>query len=405
MKEVAFYWSSKVIYNAGKGGGYHSLLVYRRALMTQFSTTLIHYNELNSKTILDDYVDILLLPTDTFIKKYRRLNQYFKERQPEAIFAFTSLPSTLLFRWMCWLHNSKFIYVRAGGPNYSLKQYYVNVLFFHNENLKALGKNRCEQTFLISNRVDAPEYNVERIAEFKNKHAVSADTLKILRVSRVNQAYLPVFMATIRQHETLLRQGKKVLTHLIGVVQDTNAYQTIQKAIENVDGIGLFTEDYYTDNTKELIPFYDVVVGIGRGFWEGVAYDKLVVGFAENVPLPVLVTQDNIDTFLEYNCSPRVKLDRYVTYADVVDKPDNSYGWTEYKGVLQQTFDLHFSSVNLASKLTSVIERSAPESIWELFKSLRLVYTTKLRAIVGGIKNQLIDNKGATPDKPRHRRL
>ena len=389
MKEIAFYWSSKVIYNSGKGGGYFSLLVYRNALASQYTTTLIHYNELDRHTVLDDSVDILLLPTDTFISKYRQLDQYFRTKQPEGLLAFTSMPSTLLFRWMCWLHKSKFIYVRAGGPNYSLKQHYSNVLFFHKENQQALGGKKCGRSFLISNRVDPPQYNAARIEDFKSRHAIPADTLKVLRVSRVNQPYLPTFMAAIRQHEALLQRGTPVVTHLIGVVQNDEAYQTIKEAIQGIEGVELFTDDYYTVNTKELIPFYDVVIGIGRGFWEGVAYRKIVVGYASNVPLPVLITEDNIERFREYNCSPRVTLEQYVTYVEATDGLSKEPDWPEYQRILRRTFDEHFSSASLSSKLAKAIKESDSESLLKIVRSVYQVYRTYTVAMLSRLKHKI----------------
>lgn len=382
MENVAFYYSSKIGVNTGKGGAYYSLIAYRQELAKEYGTSLIHYKELNSETVLDDSTDVLLLPGYTFKQTYKILTKYFKENKPVAMFSFSGMPATLLLRWFCLLHHCKYIYVRAGGHNYELSQYFTNTIFYHKESFEFCQGERSQNTFILSNRVDTPKLNEQRVTAFTNEHPVPLDTLKILRVSRINNAYLPTFIAAVNQHKLLLQKGIKAVTHLIGFEEDAAAAEVIRKAIEGVEDIQLYTHDHYVINTKELIPFYDIVIGIGRGFWEGVACNKMVLGYAKNSTLPVLVTAQNIDVFMEFNCSARVELNSFDNFVDHLATYTDAKANASYKSVLKQAFDDHYSSEFLLNKLKDVIAKSGNETYVKFYKNFDEVFVKQKKANV-----------------------
>lgn len=388
MENVGFYYSSKKGVNTGMGGAYYSLLVYKKELETKYDTTVIHYNELDY-TVIDKQTNILLKKSESFTERYKSLESYFKNK-PVAVFSFSGMQETILLRWFCYIYNCKYIYVRAGGYNYRLKQYYINCIFFHNENMQFCKGKYCENTFLVSNRIDPPILNESRISMFKEKHNLSDKTLKILRVSRVNKSNLPTFIATINQHVELLQKGLDVVSHLIGFEEDIESGIIIREKIKGIKGIHFFSDEYYTINTKELIPYYDVVIGIGRGFWEAVACNKVVLGFSQNSFLPVLINEENLEVFKEFNFSTRVKLSSYTTFVDNHTISSSNEKSEEYRALLKQCFVKDYSSESLFTKLEEIIFRSSKENLYKIVMSYLEFYFDKTKYFS---RNQLIKLK------------
>ncbi|MVN92787.1 glycosyltransferase family protein [Mucilaginibacter aquatilis] len=391
MSNVAFYFSSVVGINTGKGGAYYSLLTYRNELQREYGTQVIHYNELSHPTVIDAETDVLLKPAQSFTEKYNELWKYFKEYRPEAIFSFSQKSLTLLLRWFCLIYGCKFIYVRAGGGNYKLTQFFNNIIFYSNENMEFCKGKQVKNSYLVSNRVEVPQPNNQRVSQFTTANPAEADSLKILRVSRINFKYLQTFISAINQHKRFKEMGINVVTHLIGYEEDAKAAEEIKKQIEGVEGIKLFTDAEHTSNTQELIPYYDIVIGIGRGFWEAVAYGKLVLGFASNSEVPVLVTPQNIDTFIKYNFSDRVKLDSFETFVDAYPKFNSNEFTDSYINDLRTVFDEHYSSAFLVQKLKKVIADSHKEDFMSLANSCmvidnRVEFKQGIKKIIKGTK-------------------
>ncbi len=391
MENLTIFFSSRSNVNTGKGGAYFSLIVYKKILSNAYSPKLIHLNALMHKTVIDEETDLLLSPLDSNNQNYRKLKTYFKEVKPVVFISFSNHPLILYVRWLCLINKCKFIYVKAGGPNYHLEQFYKNVIFFSKENylfcegssyVKAF-RSRYVKAFIISNRINPFVINEKRLLDLQSIHTYPTNNvIKILRVSRLNKTYLPVFLATINLHKCLQDRGIAVMTHLIGYEEDKSITSAIKNAIGATQGITLYTEDYYTHNSKELIPLYDIIVGIGRGFWEGVACDKFTLGYTNNADIPVLVTKDNIEIFKEYNFSTRVNLPEADTFIDNISIFTSLSNRMNYIKFLKNEFDESYSTTTLKQKLEKALNESEYETLGLLVKSMIFViYTTTKNSI------------------------
>ena len=381
MRNISLFYSSKEGGNTGKGGAYFSLLAYKNELIKEYDVKIIHDNELKT-TVLDGYEDIKLLKSQTLLVKVKVLAKYFKKNRPLAFFSFSGRILTIYIRFFCFLYGTKYIYIKAGGPNGQIRQYFQNTIFYNEENLKNSEKKRNLNSFLLSNRVESPIQNRIRVENFFIKHETKTISLKILRVSRINNIYYETFLATIKQHLELQKKNISVLTHLIGYIEDQDVFNKLQGDIIGIDNLFLFTEEYYTINTKELIPFYDVVVGIGRGFWEGVVNDKIVLGYCKNSSLPVLVNHQNIMDFRKNNFSTRTIVESPITFVESYENFQNEYFKNGYKGLLKKVFDDEYSSLTLLKKLNTIINSSSKENFFKIVKSylpFKYKYLPKLK--------------------------
>lgn len=409
MENITIFFSSKSNVNTGKGGAYFSLIVYKKILSNAYNPKLIHLNALKHKTVIDEETDLFLSPLCSNIENYRKLKTYFKEVKPVVFISFSNHPLILYIRWLCFKNKCKFIYVKAGGPNYRLEQYFKNVIFFSKENYSFCEGSRYVKAFVISNRINPFVSNEKRLLDLQKTHSYPTDDVtKILRVSRLNNTYLPVFLATINLHKSLQDRGIPVMTHLIGYEEDKSITTAIKNAIGETEGITLYTDDYYTHNAKELIPLYDIIVGIGRGFWEGVACDKFTLGYANNADVPVLVTKTNVEIFKEYNFSTRVNLPEADTFIDNINIFTSISNRKNYVEFLKNEFDVNYSTTTLKQKLEKALNDSEYETLGLLIKSILFVIYTTVKLRIKDYfksKNSVTVELNQSADKKKLKRL
>jgi hypothetical protein len=387
---IIFYYSSRIGMNTGRGGAYYSMLAHRKQLMSVYNTFLLHQNSLSHSTILDGMEDLVYGKGSIFNSVFK-VYSFFSSIRPKVFFSYSNRTFTIYIRFLCKLFRCKYIYVKAGGPNYLMKQYFSNVIFFMKENLDYCKGMGYKNAFLISNRVDPVDVNYERLDQFD--FSDYRDCIKILRVSRINKVYKEVFEATINQHIALQDKGIRVLTHLVGYPEDSEVTAFLADKIKDTKDIYLLTEDRYTVNAVELIPLYDIIVGIGRGFWEAVSLNKFVLGYSNNCNYPILVNATNISTFKEYNFSTRVRVDAPEAFVDYLSVYYDRNLNNSYCNEMAKEFDENYSTKNLQRKLLISIAESNNERYKYLIKTLEMAISSVLKSnyhkIRGKIKRKL----------------
>lgn len=111
-------------------------------------------------------------------------------------------------------------------------------------------------------------------------------------------------------------------TRVLSLCKSVDGMNMVKEATERLGWD--FEACHYTENprpTEEAIRECDVVVGVGRGVYEGLAAGKHVVCFDARGGVPKgegVVTKDNIDKLAQRNCSGRFYA-RPLTVSDLAD--------------------------------------------------------------------------------------
>ncbi|MFN6946691.1 MAG: hypothetical protein ACK4ND_17210 [Cytophagaceae bacterium] len=380
---IIFYFLSTKK-NTGRGGAYYSLLAQKEQLKSLYNTFLIHNSKLNHSTVLDS--DTSLFLKGFFLIDFWKIFFFFIKIKPKVFLSYDQ--TEVYLRILCRIFKCKYFFIKAGGPNMKMVQHFSNVIFFSKENYEHSHHIRCENGYLISNRIHPAYYNHSRLGTLNVLNGYE-EYIKILRISRISNVYKEVFIVTINNHLELQKKGIQVLTHIIGFPEDLKLVEELKIKIENISHILLITEDEFTINACELIPLYDIVIGIGRGFWEGVSYGKFVLGYTKSSSLPVLVNNQNIEEFKKFNCSPRINLSKFENFADNLEVYLEPIKRKEYINLQYLEFKSNYSSETLGQKFKLIFKESLHESIDLIAKSIILVLYRNSRIKAKYFKDQI----------------
>lgn len=303
MKNILFVVASTKRDNSGFGGHYYSLLTYIDVLKKKFGITVFHYSEL-TETILDKRI-----PADVkYIRKSSSSNIGIKKLKPDLV-VFFSLPKYIALRLKLKVlyYKIPIIGLRAGGPSpRPFFQFFNYIICFSRENLKWFNNNyhfrKYSIAVLMPNRISKVPHNTERLNAFK---WFKPNSINILRISRINNAFFPAFEKTINLHKKLLENQIKANTVLIGTPENDGVVKKIKDLIDDHKGVSLLTEAEYTYIAREWIPLFDIITGVGRGFMEAASENKIVLGFSRRHSIPIIVGEHNYECFMDFNFSLR----------------------------------------------------------------------------------------------------
>jgi len=354
--------------NSGNGGHYRSLLSYYEQLKNvSGDVSIAHYNEMDS-SVLDDKAENLLSGikgTNDFIKKANRL---LSKNKTDVVISFGESLQSRMLRYFCWKHGAKFIQVIAGGPNRFLPMNFINCIYYSSENMNN-PRDFTPNKFLLTNRIDTFPVNHKLIAQLEKAYPKKGYNL--LRVSRICEAYVETFVATINLHKLCKQKGVDIQTHLIGHIQDENAFNTIKEKIEGLQDIHLITDKKFTDETKKLMEYYNVAVGIGRGFGEAASKRLLVFGYSSICEYPIIINEENYEQLRSANFSPRSRVDgrfgvhNHLNIFEMAPKlQENNRAFTYSK------FVGDYNASQLPSKLSNILESSKEEKLTSILLSL-----------------------------------
>ncbi|NHF61381.1 hypothetical protein FK220_018655 [Flavobacteriaceae bacterium TP-CH-4] len=366
--KVIFFISTVKGRNSGNGGHYRSLLTYYSQLYERgHGVQIMHYNELDS-SILDSEGKNLLEDVKGTANFIRKTSEMLDRSNVDVIISFGESLQSRILRYYCWKYNILFIQVLPGGASRIHPLFFMNCIYFSQENIK----NPVDFTrnkFLLTNRIDEFSVDEELIYDFEISYPKK--TLNILRVSRICEAYLKPFLSAIKLHVFLKEKGLDVQTHLIGHIQDQKTYEILKQQVDNLEDIFVITENKYTKEVKKLMTYYNVAIGIGRGFGEAASKNLMVFGYSAKSHLPVVINQHTYEKIRAANFSPRAKVsakygvDNYLNLFSS-DSKDRD----EYCNFIYKKFTEDYLSNKLGPKLEEIIDKSRKDNFVYIVISL-----------------------------------
>lgn len=198
----------------------------------------------------------------------------------------------------------KVILNKCGGPNPKEHPYAKNIILFSYENLMWFRKNKKFDNSLIElipNRVNKSLLDLN----YTNEKIIKKDDFCFVRISRIGDAYKESIKNSIELISTLIEKGvKNVHLYLIGVVENSQVFDELQELAKHKP-VSFITENEYTSNASKMLYLADAVIATGRGIMEGTSLGIPILTPAANSSIPILVTEDNFETFFKTNFSQR----------------------------------------------------------------------------------------------------
>lgn len=362
--------------NTGNGGHYRSLLSYYAQLnLIADEVGLMHYNE-KDFSILDDKAINLFKDIKNTKKFRKKASQVLKNDSWTAIISFGESLQSRLLRYYCWVNKIKYIQVIAGGPNRFLPLNFTNCIYYTPENLNNT-RDFTPNKFLVSNRIDDYSLDYNLIDQLELKYPKKQ--FNILRVSRICESYLQTFISAINLHKFLKLKGINVQTHIVGHIQEKWVYDLILDHIGDLKDIEVIVDDKFTNDVKKIITYYNIAIGVGRGFGEAACKNLLVFGYNSLSELPVVINEDTYDSLRNANFSPRAKVSKTFEVKNFMKLfESNSEFFDEYKEFTNKKFKEDFSSSKLPWKLKSIISESKKDNIISIGISLFFISLSEL---------------------------
>ncbi|MCC5936791.1 MAG: hypothetical protein JJU34_05885 [Lunatimonas sp.] len=285
----------------GLGGHYRSLKThydsFKQAGIISNDSFIINFGKAHSE-VLKESENFNFIKTNITLTFISKLFIILKEKKPDIIHCY-DLTSLQVIKLINIKQKWKLLYTKCGGPN--LEFYFdVPTILFSKENYEDIIKKekRKAPLYLIPNRIKDE-------VDTKNspvKLDLSRNTLNILRINRISTKYLEVIRASINLTNRLNSSGIKTKLYIVGSIETPETYETIKNIKANTI---LLTDKEYVTNASQLINQFDIVIGTGRTAMESMQYGKPTLGFTKTQSIPIIITENNIETFLHYNFSER----------------------------------------------------------------------------------------------------
>ncbi len=292
----------------GRGGHFYSLKALTQELGRDHAVSIVSVGSRASPVYADmrNYTSIkTALPGPRAIW---RMIQLIRESGVKVIHSFD--PTAHMFASIVSsLTGIAVIHTKCGGPP-PRRPYPAgmrDLVLFSAEDLcyfQASRRHRNTKLHLIPNRVSACPSDHAAISDLRKRLRPGATIL--LRIARFSESHKKSIHDTVELARRLHRDGLNVQLVLVGVVQSREVYESV-KAIASADTV-FATDDRFTINASGLIGMADAVVGTGRGAMEAAMAGTIVLAPVSMYATPVLIRQNNIETFAERNFSPRVEL-------------------------------------------------------------------------------------------------
>jgi len=311
--KIAFIISSINSKSNGNGGHYFSLIETVKKL--SISHEVIIYNIGNSPAVALDNLEFKVLPIIykkiSIYKIYKDLLVSIKSENPSIIHSFDSLA----FFWARLVSSKlkiKNCLTKCGGGNQIYYPLCDNFILYSQENIdyyRSKRKFKNSNLYLIPNRISKFSNDEERIkllASHLNKEHLNF--FKFLRISRIGNYFLKSALQTIDLVKDLNEAGAKCVFIYIGSIEDQILFNQL-KENNSFSFVYFFTEEVFTNNSKELINFSDAVLGTGRSYMEACSKAKVMLAYNPEGKYPFLINDENFDKAFKYNFSERIKAD------------------------------------------------------------------------------------------------
>ncbi len=312
--KIAFIIASINSKSNGKGGHYHSLLETVKQISKKHEVIIVNIGNRPAEALFNsNFKTYRILNKISIYKTYKELKKILIEEKPDILHSFDALAfywTRISGRMMGIPH----CLTKCGGEN--PKYYYPytkNLILFSSENelfFKSQSKFRDSDQFLIPNRIQQFEDNVEGIGEIANNlKKEHKNSFKFLRITRIGNYYKKSSLQLIHLVKKLRNEGLDCCLIFIGTVEEEFF---LKELIQEGEGFTyFFTDNKYTTNAKSFINCADAIMGTGRSFMEAAAKSKILLSPVKNSSIPVLIQSSNFAKAFEFNFSERILISDY----------------------------------------------------------------------------------------------
>lgn len=384
-KSIAFVIKSL---GPSRGGHYYSLLSIAHSLKNDFNIIIINLGDKISPVLYGSNINTVFVKFNgfNFYKAYKMIRNVIKDHKVDVINAFDN-QSFSFARLVSYSNRVPLIYTKCGGPNPEHFYFPIpqNLVLFSLENSLYFGKKRKyarTRQELIPNRVLPITEDRIRIGEIRNKYSLS-NKLVILRITRIGSKYQLAIKQGVVLTKLLKDNGFDVVFLVLGTLNDDSVLSYLKSFCvlnEVSERVFFETEDYFTKNANELIPFGDLIIGTGRNFMESCFFNKIMLVPYENGEIPLLVNANNFHEVFAKNFSQRTKLCNFKPETNKLDILRILSGSEEYHQS-HDWFEKYFSL------------ESARSRYLELFNDVRFTNDLKYWDTIKNILHTMISFK------------
>ena len=312
--KIVFIISSINSKSNGRGGHYHSLLETVKEISKKHEVVIVNIGNKPADALLNtNFKTYRIINKISIYKTYKELKKIIKEEKPEILHAF----DLLAFYWTRisgHLLAIPFCLTKCGGKNPKFYFPYVkNLILYSLENeiyFKTKNKFRDSNQFLIPNRIQKFEDNIEGILKIQNNLKMEhKNSFKFLRITRIGSYYEDSSLQLIQLVKKLREKGLDCCLIFIGKVEEELVFKGLKN--EGGDFTYFFTENEYTLNAKSFINCADAIMGTGRSFMEAAAKDKILLSPIKNSSIPMLIKPSNFTKAFKFNFSERIFISDY----------------------------------------------------------------------------------------------
>ncbi|WP_205960031.1 glycosyltransferase family protein [Flammeovirga aprica] len=343
----------------GVGGHYYSIsALMNSSIKKKYNFSIVNIGINDSKILKDincssyDYLKIEKI-NDT-LELLKEIKKIVRRQKIDIIHCFNEQ-----IYWLSVMSGvRRNILTKCGGQNVKHFPKVENLILFSNENLSYYKKLSSSQNyFLIPNRVLPFQNDNKRIERLKSLIGYQKEDIILLKIARITKFYKKSINESIKITNSLNENNIKAKLILIGSEVDSDIIDT-SLLQNNVHFI--FSDDEFTHNAKEIIDICDIYIGTGRGIMEASSKNKIILGSTSESNLPVLVNEDTLPTFMEYNFSERVpiKIEEEAISKQIIsalfDKKNNSKVWFDKYFDIEKVVDVYD---NIYSNLVPTINK------------------------------------------------
>jgi hypothetical protein len=307
---IGFIVSCFAYNNTGKGGHYYTAQTIFREIQKHRKATLIVIGDLLPTAVDLSIEGIQFLRVGRTIKRgdIRKFIEFIIENDIDVLHSFDTY-AFLFCRQAAHFPNLRIVATKCGGPP-PLFCYYPDICpdtVFSSEDQTYFERRarffKIDTPALIPNRVGDLTEKVHG-PDLKNLPApANPDSIKIIRIARICNAYEKSIFQTIALAESLRSNGLDITVYIVGYIQDGTICERVQQALAPPDK--LLTDDCYTHSASRHLHAVDIAVATGRGVMEASISDKIVMCSVSDSTHPYLLEASNATHFFKYNFSSR----------------------------------------------------------------------------------------------------
>ena len=334
------------IFGTAKGGHTWSFRTVHKALSAHHDISVVEISGRRAPELADlpgSHDHVMIDPLQPW-RTSKALAQIIEQRRPQILHSFDARVDYFTTR-LSNRFKLPLILTKCGGGAKRPNTFVADaVIVFNAVEVDLLAKGHGtgpRPTALIPNRVEPFDCDAGKIAELDA--LISHDGLRILRISRINRTYADTFFQGMNLCRRLNEDGVPTTIIIVGVVEDEYVVSQIKQ--HGGDQVVLITDPHFTTNAKVLIDVAQINIGTGRSLMEAAHRQRVLLTLQQDSEMPVLVTQDNFESLLATNFSPRNRAKGFSPTANweaILKLCRDPQQLSEFKATSKAYFDTRF---------------------------------------------------------------